>query len=259
MRAPLSILLLAISGAWLLCGASPSRAQREPPVQKELLERVGFWAERYLKDPPEFTATETRREGRPGKRGVMETREVVSRYVARRDAEARETVSVDGREAPAKAHENTGNLLPERISGPLSLVSRLARETQLRMRYFFAADTADVEVSGDEVVLGYRPLEGEALAEVDGRNVWGSGQAWVHPDDGHIVRAEETFEFKGTRYSTAVDFFFEEELKAWVPRQIVVRLFEKGRMQAERVYTYSSFGPLGASRADTAAPSSKPQ
>jgi len=256
MRASLAACVLLASG---ISAAAPALAQREPPVQKELLERVGFWAEHYVKDPPEFTATETRREGRPGKRGVMEVREIVSRYVARREAESRETVSIDGRDVAAGKHEERGPILPESISGPLSLVSRLGRDTQLRMRYFFAADTADVEIAGDEVVIGYRPLEGEPLAEVDGKKVWGQGQAWVHPDDGHIVRAEELFEFKGARYSTAVEFFFEEELKAWVPRQVTVRVFEKGRMQAERIYVYSSFAPLGTSRADTAAPSSKPK
>ena len=243
--APACVLILC--GA-ILAGEPPAvRAQREPPVPKELLERVGFWAERYLKAPPEYMAKETRQDGRPGKKGIWEVRQVVMQFTARGAWQGREMVSVNGGAARTDSREETSGLLPERVSSPLELISRLAMANQERMRYFFAPDTSDVPT--DEVLIGYRPEEGGRLAEVDGKSVWGTGQAWVHPDDGHIVRIEEQFEYKNTRYTTAVDFALDDVVKAWVPRQVVARIFEKGRMHAERIYTYTEFELLTAARA----------
>lgn len=243
--------------AGLKPGATFAEPQREPPVQKELLERVGYWVERYLKQPPEYAATETRQDSRPTKKGAADERQMVSRFTARRESQVREVVSVNGRSVPADARQETFGLLPERVSHPLALLSRLALRNQDHMKYFFAPDTSDVP--SDEVLIGYRPAEGEPLMEIDGKRVWGSGVAWVHPDEGHITRVEEQFEYKNTRYTTAVDFALDEVVKAWVPRQIVVRVFEKGRLQAQRIYAYDGFAPPAAARAETAAPSSKPK
>jgi len=272
MRFPLRIPfgpVVALAVAAAVVGSEPAATsarnvpapQREPPAPKELMERVGAWAENYLQTAPDYAATETREESVRGKKAMLESRgEVVSRYTLRRGGEggapieAREFVSAGG-ERPGK-NDDPAKLLPERVAGPWALVSRLATRNHERMRYFFPPDTS--EVLSDEVLIGYRQSDGEGLIEIDDKRVAPLGRAWVNPDDGHVVRIEEEFRHKKERYSIAVDFARDGNLQTWVPSGITVRVFEKGRLEAQRVYTYAGFEPLRAARAETGSPPSKP-
>lgn len=250
MRATAQIVLFALLGsAGILPIVFPAvaGAQREPAVPKELLERIGDWAENFLKQAPGFTAVETREESRWSRKGAADRRSVVSRYSVRAAAdgesaeESRETLSVDGRKvtAPSKPEAAKG---AEAMPSPLALVARLATRNHSRMRYFFAPDTS--EALADYVLIGYRQMDGEGLADVDGKAVYPAGQAWVDADDGHIVRLEEQSGSPNERQTLALEFVRDETLKAWVPREITVRVFSKGHMQRQIVYTYSDFERL---------------
>jgi hypothetical protein len=268
----------------VLCGlaafavaAAPPPAQREPTVQKELLERVGDWAEYYLDRLPSFAAEETL--SQRGKR--VGTRQVVSDYFSLRfpsssrdHAEFRDLISVDGKILQSSANRDAKwprllaaqswkdveallqsptkyEVASEQFSGLDRLVSRFAVRYQERMHYVYAQDTSDPP--SPHVLIGYRQFSGVGLAEVEGKLVFATGQAWVDPDTGHIVRIEEEIRVKQTMYSTAVEFALAPELDLWLPSAITVRVFEKGRLELESTYSYSNFRVLPAgARADSA-------
>ena len=91
-----------------LCGLTafavavpPVLAQREPAVQKELMERVGDWAETYLEHSPSFAAEEVLSQKQRDKRGGA-ARKIVSDYFSLRlssnprdRSEFRDVLSVD--------------------------------------------------------------------------------------------------------------------------------------------------------------------
>jgi hypothetical protein len=260
----------------LLVAAAPqARAQREPPVPKELLERVADRAEQFLAEFGNYAAEETLDQTRwEGKRRRETKRQIVSDYLVvrlpenpRELAEFRDVVSVDGKEklsaearsakwpkiVAAKGRSEIVALVEdpakyrlssEDFASPGLLVSRLARRYQDRMRYFFAQDTSDI--ASKHVLVGYRQVAGEGLMEVEGKPVYPRGQAWIEPDDGHVLRVEEEFEHKSTRYSVAVDFGPSDELGAWVPQGVTVRVFEKGHLALQNIYTYANFRRLSA-------------
>lgn len=266
-------ILLGWFGVWaalLAVGARPAFAQREPPIPKELLERIGDWAESFLDNSPSFAAEETLWQTQRDKKGGA-ARKIVSDYICVRPASSRErwqlrdVLSVDGKdvhnsskragtwarllaaqswkelstiaEAPAKYQ-----LAPEQFSGLDRLAGRLAARYHDRMRYFFAQDTSDV--SSRNILIGYRQISGEGLAVVDGKPVPVSGKAWVDPDNGRVVRIEEEVESKQARYWMAVEFGPVTNLDAWLPQAITVRVFEKGHLTLESVYAYSNFRSL---------------
>jgi hypothetical protein len=281
-------LFLRISLA--LCGltaviavASLSPAQREQTVSKELLERVGDWADSYLDSTLSYAAEETLLQTQREKRGGA-VRTIVSDYFclrlgsgARDRGAFRDVLSVDGKQIQSEAKreakwprllaakswnefatlvEGPGKyeLAPEQFSGLDRLAGRLAARYQGRMRYFYAQDTSDPP--SPFVLIGYRQVSGDGLAVVDGKAVTVSGQAWVDPDTGHIVRIEEEVASKVARYWTAVEFASAQSLDAWLPSTITVRIFEKGHIVLESAYTYSNFRALPSE--PRAASASKP-
>jgi len=243
-------------------------------VPKELLERTADWAERFLAEYGNYAAEETLEQTRwEGKRRTEVKRQIVSDYFVvrlpetqREWQEFRDVLSVDGKEKlsdPARgakwpklsAAATRGEIValvedplkyrlsPERFSNLGLLVSRLAERHRDKMRYFFAQDTSDM--TSKHALVGYRQVAGAGLMEVEGKPVYPAGQAWVEPDDGHIVRIEEEFEHNRTRYSVAVDFAKSDELGAWVPEGVTVRIFEKGRLVQQNIYGYSNFRKFG--------------
>ena len=237
---------------------TPVNAQREQSAPKELIERVGAWAEVFLLRCPEYAATERREESRSGKKASK--RVMVAEYTVRRDnggriAETRKLVSVDGREAKDgdKALEVSG------LHNPFAIVSQLAERNRERMKFVFAQDTSDVEVGGDYILLGYRQVEGDGLAELDGKAVYPRGQAWVDPNDGHVWRIEDEVAHKDKRYVTVVEFSQENALNTWLPQQITARVFSKGLLEHHVEIAYSGFRKLApAERAGTSVSPPKP-
>jgi hypothetical protein len=255
MRRVLSpLLVLCLSGIVTVL----AEAQREPSAPKELVERVGAWAEVFLMGGPEYAATETREETRGGKKAGQ--RITVAEYTVRREvggriAESRKLISADGHDAKASDK-------PPEVSGlhnPFVIVSQLAERNHSRMKFVFAQDTSDLEAAGDYILLGYRQVDGEGLAELDGRPVYPRGQAWVDPNDGHVWRIEDEVAYKDKRFTTTVQLSQDHELKTWLPQQITIRAFTKGHMEQQVVITYSGFRALApAERAERNAPTSKP-
>lgn len=286
MRSIFLRISLALCGlAALIAMAPPSLAQREQTVSKELLERVGDWAEFYLDRSPSFAAEETLSQSQREKRGGL-ARVIVSDYFClrlssgSRDRGAfRDVLSVDGKEIQSSTKREAKwprilaakswtefatlvqgpgkyELAPEQFSGLDRLAGRLAVRYQGRMRYFYAQDTSDPP--SPHVLIGYRQISGEGLAVVDGKPVAVSGQAWVDPDTGRIVRIEEEVQSKQARYWTAVEFAMAPPLDAWLPSTITVRVFEKGHLVLESVYSYSNFRSLPSDRPADSASSAKP-
>ncbi|HEV8383303.1 MAG TPA: hypothetical protein VGQ11_00420 [Candidatus Acidoferrales bacterium] len=284
MRANFIRISLAICGlAALGVAVPPALAQREPAVQKELLERVGDWADNYVEHPPSFAAEETLSQKQREKRGGV-TRTIVSDYYCLRlssslrdRSEFRDVLSVDGRQIQSDTQREAKwaklaatqswkdfsaqmegpekyELAPEQFSGLDRLASRFATRYQDRMHYFYAQDTSDVP--SRNVLIGYRQFSGEGLAVVDGKAVLVAGQAWVDPDSGRIQRIEEQLRTKNANYWIAVDFAAASPLDAWLPASITVRVVEKGRIAMESVYEYSNFRslPLDVRAASTAKP-----
>ena len=259
--------------AALIALAPPALAQREPPVQKELMERVGDWADYYLDHTPSFAAEETLSQTQREKRGGG-ARTIVSDYFFLRLASGsrdrgffRDVLSVDGKQiqsaaerdakwpklATAKSFQEFSALVegpgkyelaPEQFSGLDRLASRFAVRYQDRMRYFYAQDTSDGP--SRNVLIGYRQESGEGLAIVDGIAVQVSGQAWVDPDSGRIARIEEQLRSKDANYWIAVEFAAAVPLDVWLPSSITVRVIEKGHVALESVYEYSKFRALSS-------------
>jgi len=278
-RLGLTSLLILVSGTW-------AAAQHEPPVPKELLERVDNWVRRFLADFRNCSAEETLEQTRWDRRGrAVAQRLIVSDYFVVRLpsgelAEFRDVLAVDGktirlpeqreqkwqRLAAARSRAEIAalftdpgsyRLAAEHFANLALLVTRFAERHWDTVKYFFAVDTSDPP--RDDTLVGYRQLTGEGLILFDGKPVFPSGQAWVDPNDGHIQRIEETFEHKRIRYWTAVELAWDDGLKAWLPREITVRVFEKGRMTEQDVYSYASFRRRHAySQAGTEALRSRP-
>ncbi len=243
-----------------------ARAQREPPVQKELMERFGEWADNYTASLPSYTALETVRQTRFGRRGnASDERSASYDYTFQRAAES--SGAFEESRAPAAAGENgdkpSGRLRDEPSVGLFSkaalLVTRFATRYHSRMKYFFVPEHPDA--ISEFVVVGYRQTSGEGLMEVDGKLVFPAGRAWIDPNDGKIIRLEEEFGNVGkTRYFISVDFAVVSELGrhagelarhddeaargAWLPARVTVRIFDKDRLELQNEYTYSAFRPL---------------
>ncbi len=224
-----------------LCLFAPvASPQREPLVEKALRERFGEWAEGYAASLPSYTAVETIELTRWDKRGVGSLQRRV-RYQYRLENTEREML--ESRQALASetsATQKRGDELGPTMFGKLALlVTRLSTRYHDQMKYFYAQDTS--ESGSDAVIVGYRQTGGIGLMDVAGTAVYPNGRAWINADDGSVLRIEEEFEYKSTRYSLAVDFSREPALGASVPLQIVVRLFEKGRLELQNHFSYENF------------------
>ena len=258
-------------------------------MPKELLERVDAAAERFLAEYQNFAAVETLQQTlwtRGGK--SAQKRQIVSEYWLlrllsnpRELAEFRDVVSVDGqakqdaalreqKRAKISAATPRGEIVAliedptkyrlgsERLANAALLVTRLTARHADKLRFFFAQDTSDVPT--ETVLLGYRQFTGDGLIEVDGAAVYPTGQAWVEPNTGRVHRIEEEFRQKNTRYWVAVEFGDERVAGAWLPQQITVRIFEKGKLAREDVYLYANYRRVDEEgRAEAAAGPPKPK
>lgn len=260
--------------------ASPATlAQREPPVPKEMLDRVSAWVETFVAGFNSLAAEETllqtewNRKGQPSAR-----RQIVSDYLVLRLPpsgqlrEFRDLIRVDDRAiqgfeerqakwprlAAASTADEFGRLLQDpakhRLVGlqfanlPL-LVTRFAERHREKMKFFFAQDTADEP--SDYTLVGYRQLSGEGLMVVDDRAVMPSGRAWVDADDGHIARIIEEFRYKNDQYRVEIEFGWNDSLAKWLPTNMIVRTIEKGRLKLQNAYSYSGYRRLAtADRAE---------
>lgn len=238
----------------LLVAAPCVSAQREPTVQKDLRERFGEWADRFPAELPSYTALELVEQTRWDRKGQpSDPIRAAFRYTFRRIADRQEFAESrsPAKEEGAAGHGAGANLVA-RASGSFGnhpvdifeklplMVTRLALRNHERMRYFFVPE--ETETPNDYVVIGYRQIAGNGLMEVDRKSVFPAGRAWIDPEDGRLVRIEEEFGDRDTRYTIAIDNAKEE--KGWLPERITVRLFEKGRLIAQNVHTYSDFRKL---------------
>lgn len=237
-------------------GADDTRAQREPTVQKELRERFGEWAERFPAELPSYTALETIEHVRWDRKGQQtDPVKVAFRYSFRRLGEKREfaesraaakeeVTAGDGAKSnlvvSSRASAAFGNLPHDAFEKLPLLVTRMALRNHERIRYFFAQE--ETETPTNFVIVGYRQMSGNGLMEVDRKAVFPSGRAWIDPEDGRLVRIEEEFSDKNTRFSIAIDNTGDE--KDWLPARITIRLFEKGRLIAQNVHTYTDVRKL---------------
>ena len=256
MECKIAGMLRAIRRGALLAAAclllpQDTLAQREPPVQKELVERFGEWAEAYVAALPSYTAYESVRQTHFGRRGAVSSQRSANyQYTFRRSAEnprefeeSRTRIAasegVNGASAGKPPDESSIGLL----SKAALLVTRFAPRYQERMKYFFVPDHPD-SVS-NFVIVGYRQTSGAALMEVNGKEAFPTGRAWMDPDDGRIVRIEEEFGQVGkTRYFVAVDFAADPITGAWLPEKITMRIFANNRLELQNEYSYSAFRPL---------------
>jgi hypothetical protein len=214
-------------------------AQREPPVQKELRERFGEWADRYAASLPSYEAVEAVRQSRFDRQGrPRNERDFTFRYSLRRSADTHELVeSREPLDATSPKPDNSiGNFARLAL-----LVTRLATRYHGQMQYFFELEHPDV--TSDLVVVGYRQIDGTGLMEVNGKPVPVSGRAWIDPNDGRVARIEEEFGSAKEGYWVAVDFGRELTTQAWLPVSVTVRLVERGRLELQNHYAYSSFQP----------------
>lgn len=226
-----------------LCAAACAvHAQREPLVEKALRERFGEWAEGYTASLPSYTAVETIEQTKWDKRGVSQVQQR-ARYQYKLEnggGELTESRQPLPDNAPAAQRRGANAASDPTIFAKLALlVTRLSTRYHDQMKYFFAPDTS--EGGSDAVIIGYKQTGGIGLMEVEGHAVYPNGKAWINPDDGSVIRIEEDFEYKTTRYSLAVDFARDPRLRAAVPVQITVRLFEKGRLELQNRFSYESF------------------
>ena len=244
---------------WLAAGLVPSgaAAQREPTVQKDLRERFGEWAEKFPDELPSYSALETVEQIRFDRKGQQsDPVRATFRYIFRRVPDKQEFSESRGAPAetevaPAKGN-GAGPNMARAASGsfgnhPVDLfeklplmVTRLALRNHERMRYFFVPDETDTP--NNFVIIGYRQIAGNGLMEVDRKAVFPTGKAWIDPEDGRLIRIEEEFGDKDTRYSIAIDNAANE--KGWLPERITVRWFEKGRLVAQNTHTYTDFRKL---------------
>lgn len=230
-------------------------AQREPTVQKDLRERFGDWAEKFPAEMSSYSALETIEQVRWDKKG-QQTGPVkaVFRYAFRRMGEKQEftesRAAANDQSAAGNAKSSLvtanrvtsafGSLSPDQFGKLPLMVTRVALRNHERMRYYFVPDETDTP--GNFVIIGYRQIGGNGLMEVDRKEVFPSGRAWIDPEDGRLIRIEEEFGDKDTRYSIAIDNSLAD--KGWLPERITVRLFEKGRLVAQNTHTYTEIHKL---------------
>lgn len=241
--------LASVIVATVFLPISAALAQREPTVQKELMERFGEWADNYTASLPSYAALETVRQTRFGRRGKLsDERAATYDYTFQRSAES--SREFDESRTPAALAENgdkPAKLADESSVGLFSkaalLVTRFATRYHSRMKYFFVPEHPDA--ISEFVVVGYRQTSGEGLMEVDGKLVFPVGRAWIDANDGKIIRLEEEFGNVGKmRYSISVDFTDDAATRAWLPARVTVRIFDKDRLELQNEYTYSSFRAL---------------
>jgi len=240
---------IGIALAIWLAVPTAALAQREPPVQKELRERFGEWADFYTAGLPSYSAQETVRQTEFGRRGRSSAeRTATYQYTLKHYADgAREFEESRERTTSAEKGDGTAKPPDERTIGLFSkailLVTRFATRYHDRITYFFAPEHPD-SIS-EFVVVGYRQTSGEGLMEVDGKAVYPSGRAWIDPNTGKVIRIEEEFGNIGkTRYSISVDFDDDDATKSWLPTRVTVRHFDKERLELQNEYIYSAFRPL---------------
>ncbi len=245
---PRAIHLASVLAVLALAPAA-ALAQREPPVQKELRDRFGEWAEYYTASLPSYTATETVRQTEFNRRGRSNTERVATyQYTLKHFADgAREFEESRERAAAAQKGDGAGKPPDENSIGLFSkavlLVTRFAPRYHDRISYFFVPEHPD-SIS-TFVVVGYRQTSGEGLMEVDGKAVYPAGRAWIDPDTGKVSRIEEEFGHVGkTRYTISVDFEDDSATRAWLPARVTVRHFDKERLELQNEYTYSAYRPL---------------
>jgi len=253
VRRAFSLTLLTLAVCIFAPGAA---AQREPTVQKDLRERFGDWAERFPAELPSYSALETVEQTRWDKKGQQgEPVTAVFRYTFRRTGEGNEFAESRSAVTAEAATDGGGkrNVVPSGRLGaafgnhphdlfqklPL-MVTRLATRYHEIMRYFFVPDETDTP--NNFVIIGYRQIGGNGLMEVDRKAVFPTGRAWIDPEDGRLIRIEEEFGDRDTRYTIAIDNSTGE--KGWLPERIIVRLFEKGRLVSQNVHTFSDFRKL---------------
>lgn len=271
---------VALAGMFLavLAAGAPVQ-QREPPVPKELLDRASWWVERFVSAYHGLAAEELLVQTRWDRRGrVSAERRILSDYFLARFppagelTELRDAVRVDERELAGEAERRRKwpqlaaartraemaalvddpekhRLAPE-VFGHLGLLAtRFSERNRERIRYFFVPDTSD---TGSALTpVGYRQWDGPSLVAPDA-GVYPAGVAWIDPDDGHIGRIVDEFKLKNVAYSVEVEYGFEPALDAWVPLRAIIRVFDKGRLAEQNVYSYFRYRRLAAARADTA-------
>jgi hypothetical protein len=254
--------------------------QREPPVPKELLDRTSWWVERFLAGYQGLAAEELLVQTRWDRRGrVSAERRIISDYFLVRFpsagelAELRDAVQVDERELASEAERRRKwpqllaarsraelaalvddpekhRLAPEVFGNLGLLATRFSERNRDRVRYFFAQDTSDAGAALTPV--GYRQWDGASLVAPD-TDAYPAGVAWIDPDDGHIGRIVDEFKLKNAAYSVEVEYGPEPALGVWVPLRAIVRVFDKGRLAEQNVYSYFRYRRLtAAARADSA-------
>ncbi len=265
--------------------SAATAAQRDQSVPKELLERLSDACDRFVAGYQNYAAKETLLQTKFDKKGNIDSqKKIVSDFAVLRLGgevrgellELRDVDSVDGKEiqtvekrnakwskvaAGASRQELTNafqdifphRLFPERFSGLGLLVTRFAERNRDKMKFSFPPDTSDVSVAS--VQVAYKQMSGEGLLPVDDKPLPPSGQAWVDPDSGNIWRIEEQVDDKNTRYWIGVDFTRDPKETMTFVSHVVVRIFQKGRLEMQSEYSYDSFRALNfATQARTAAP-----
>ncbi len=292
---PLSFLLfalLAIGTTAALSGVARGKAvalpaQLELPVQKELLDRISFWVERFIENYEGWAAAESFEQTRWGKKSRPEARRVIlsDYYLVRLPPggalrEFRDLVAVDDKllQSPEERQQKWPQLAaaatPEEFAALITdparhrmdpgqfanlalLVTRFAERYRDRVKYFFAPERGDLPP--EFVLVGYRQFAGEGLMDLAGKEVYPSGVAWVNANRGSITRIVEDLRQKNTEYTLTVEFEHHENLGAWLPGYAMVRILEKGRLRWQNEYRYRDYRRLpSASRANsTGAPTAK--
>jgi hypothetical protein len=252
-------------------------------VQKELLDRISFWVERFVENSDGWVAVETLEQSRWGKKMKPEARRVITSdyYLVRLPSggplrEFRDALAVDDRPLPtaverqqkqsqlaaAATAEAFAALLtdpaphrlhPDQFALLPLLVTRFAERYRDRVKYFFAPERGDPPV--DRVLIGYRQFSGEGLMDLGGQAVYPSGVAWVEPNRGAITRIVEDLRSKQTEYTLEVEFEHLEPAGLWLPSRVLVRILEKGHLRWQNEYRYHDWRPLRSrSAADAPAP-----
>jgi hypothetical protein len=284
---------LPVFVAALLAGTAsgPTRAgtgQLELPVQKELLDRISVWVERFVASLDGWAAVETLEQSRWGSKPQPEARRVIlsDYYLVRLPAggplrEFRDAVAVDDKllltaeERAQKWLRLVAAATPEEFAAAIAdparhrmhrdqfallplLVTRFAERYRDRMKYFFAPERG--ELPADQVLVGYRQFGGEGLMDLDGQAVYPSGVAWVEANRGAIVRIVEDLRQKNTGYTLQVEFAHQQALGAWLPDSILVRTLEAGRLRWQNEYRYRDWRRFPvASRANGTGASPPPE
>ncbi|MCL6565896.1 MAG: hypothetical protein K6U09_05670 [Acidobacteriia bacterium] len=273
MRAFLRLRLCLLTAVLLSgLGVSSRAAQLELPVQKELLDRISFWVERFVENYDGWVAVETLEQSRWGRKSTPEVRRVLTSdyYLVRLPPsgplrEFRDAIAVDDKLLPTAADRQqkrsqlvaatTAEAFAALLTDPAPhrlyadqfallplLVTRFAERYRDRVKYFFAPERGDPPA--DRVLVGYRQFAGEGLMDLGGQTVYPAGVAWVEPNQGTITRIVEDLRNKQTEYTLEVEFARQEPSGAWLPSRALVRILEKGRLRWQNEYHYRDWRPL---------------